>query len=46
MKTKRLLQKFKSWKRVFIASEEELKTVQGITAKDIQRIQEEGAKPE
>lgn len=46
VKTKRLLQKFKSWKRVFIASEEELKTVQGITAKDIQRIQEEGAKPE
>ncbi|MBQ8498564.1 excinuclease ABC subunit UvrC [Chlamydia sp.] len=46
IKTKRLLQKFKSWKQVLAASEEELKTVQGLTRKDIQRIQTEKKKVE
>ncbi|AHH22566.1 UvrABC system protein C [Chlamydia muridarum str. Nigg] len=45
-KTTHLLQKFKSWKRILSASEEELKTVQGLTKKDIQRIQEEGKRAE
>ena len=42
VKTQRLLQKFKSWKRIFAASEEELKTVPGLTQKDIQHIRQEG----
>lgn len=42
IKTQRLLQKFKSWKRIFAASEEELKTVPGLTKKDIQHIRQEG----
>ncbi|VVT43057.1 UvrABC system protein C [Chlamydia avium] len=38
IKRKRLLQKFKSWKKVMEASQGELETVPGLTKKDIQQL--------
>lgn len=38
IKRKRLLQKFKSWKRVMEASQGELETIPGLTKKDIQQL--------